>query len=1858
MEQYIIINYIYIFCIIRYKQKSILLTNSRDNNINAELYYDLYISDLYISDLYISDLYILDLYILDLYISDLYILDLYILDLYISDLYILDLYILDCIYIMTYYNPILSELKLKISYVPSDTHLEESLEMTLDNSLLSIGKNTIEITDTPIKDKLNNADPTLNIKPTLIAKYANNLVTTTDGNIFNNLITPVITFSTEFVTSLTYGSNYVFYPAIISNNSPLQSITYSIINSSTLNTPVASIISGATTTHPVIQINSSGTFQIQAKCNESSDGYKGVTQISNLITISKKYPVINFLPNNFPLLINYNNDPILFPISAPLATLTYNTGQTITYSIVDIDSVTPSTIATISFDGSYLVKNSVGSFRILASVSSNTNYDLLNVPSEIITIQKSTPVITKFPTIPSSFAYGTVFTIPSDILYAITTSNTDTPGPAISYSSSDSSVATISEGMTITIKGLGEFQITVTIGVTPNYNQAIYTLLSTYTSVKATPVIRQYPQINLIAPVTEYTLVYGQSYTINPDPSQISTITSNTDTSPSPNISYTSSDETVATISGSNVTIVGIGYFQILTTVGSTKNYNQILQSPSPQIYYTIQAIPTINSFPTTTLSAQKWVYGQSYSEIIPIANNIPTTNTDTNTTVISYSTSDATIATISGNTITITGVGNFQILVSISNTTNFSAITYNYPTINTYYTSIQATPTITFPSNFETSSIYGSTYIFVPAIISNNNPSQVIQYSSSDSRIATLNYNPESIYPSVVIHSVGTFQIIASCYASTNGFYSAAFKSSPVITISEGYPNITFNTNILSNEYNYNSTYTYTFSETYPIASITNNTGQTLTYSAVNTDGSSPSTVASISSNGTSLTTISVGSFKLLVTAAATLNYGEMSMLSQTITIVSITPTVITFPTLPSSFIYGNTYTIPSTITTTNTDTQSVNFVYSTSQTSIATISGNTITIVGVGNFQISVTIGATANYNQATYPFPSTYTSIQATPTITFPSNFETSSIYGSSYIFVPAIISNNDPSQVIRYSSSDTMVATLNYNPESIYPSVVIHSIGTFQIIASCYASTNGFYSAAFKSSPVITISEGYPNITFNTNILSNEYNYNSTYTYTFSETYPIASITNNTGQTLTYSAVNTDGSSPSTVASISSNGTSLTTISVGSFKLLVTAAATLNYGEMSMLSQTITIVSITPTVITFPTLPSSFIYGNTYTIPSTITTTNTDTQSVNFVYSTSQTSIATISGNTITIVGVGNFQISVTIGATANYNQATYPFPSTYTSIQATPTISPFPSNFGSTWVVGGTYNLSSVVSPYVDLSNQVTYTIINPTSYISGGTAQNDNLATINNLGTQITIYEQGWFQIQANLAATTNFTSALPVMSNLITITVADPVLSPDFISMVNNFVYGETYTLPANPTTINTDINTAPIIIYTIINQPYPYTGATGNIYGSQFIPTSVGSISIGISITQTLNFNAANLVVSGNISQATQTIVLNSSWISNNIYSMIGSQFECYQFVSQSLSNNPNPSYSYTVVQSETINGSYYPSNFGYYPVATINSDYTITCVSPGSFYLNITAAATTNFSQTTISTPIIYVSIVPEVIIFNNPQTFPPSASTSGEVGMAINIPTTNQYPFGFENYSALTITNGGNGATFTLNSQTTPTYSSVTEGGYMVFFDPESQGQLSVALTPVQSRGYIEYVAINGIASGMSSGQQITFTFSGNGNTSVAVGAAAGPNTLTINWNPGSLDLTQGFVYGSYFTLGTSPSPNSGITQSLPNGNGVTVSTLNSGGITGYYIVPWAGYNTSSITGGIVSYIGQQNLPYYSYVTQAWGVWSYDSSTGMYPPTTSQTINGITYYYYVGIPQMANPLQFVNYYQLYG
>ena len=715
-------------------------------------------------------------------------------------------------------------------------------------------------------------------------------------------------------------------------------------------------------------------------------------------------------------------------------------------------SNTGSAVATITSGANTQNPNiviiSVGNFAIVAVASSDTNYTTATITSDSIIVYSDIPNIEFSPTITSESPYTYQFANSYEYTggAASITNNTGqtliysivTAGSTIN-SITPSTIATIDPtGCFLYTKMCGSFMICATADISSHGDFGSNTALSgILTITQATPTILQYPQIVLNPPVTSSTLVYGQKYTITPNTYQISTITSNTDTNPHPNINYISSDETIATISGTTVKIVGIGYFQILVTVSPTTNYNQILRSPSPQIYDTIQAIPAITSFPTAALSSQVWVYGQQYPGIIPTPSSIPTTNTDINPAPnISYSTSDTTIATISGNTITTVGVGNFQILVTIGATINFSAMTYTYPSLTTYYQTLPATPTITFPTNFNPSGRYGSTYVFVPPVLSNNDPSQSLTYSiyPTNSTVATINYAQSSTSPSFVMNSVGSFQIQASCAVSTNGFYSFTNVLSPVITIAYEIPIIVFNAANFNSQYTCQPTTPYTFSAI-PIAFITNNTVQALTYSIVATDGVTPSNIATISSNGTSLTTNSVGNFQILATATANGDYGINNAASETITIISATPTITTFPTLSSPLIYGNTYTIPFTqappyiITTSNTDIPGPAITYSSTNTSVATISGSvtcssnsaissisgtTITIVGVGNFQISVTIGATANYISAGYTYPAStsyYTSIQAIPTVTFPSNFGSGWVVGGTYNLTSSVTTNAD-------------------------------------------------------------------------------------------------------------------------------------------------------------------------------------------------------------------------------------------------------------------------------------------------------------------------------------------------------------------------------------------------------------------------------------------------------------------------------------------------------------------------------------------------------------------------------------------------------------------------------------------------------------------------------------------------------------------------------------------------------------------------------------------------------------------------------------------------------------------------------
>jgi hypothetical protein len=135
--------------------------------------------------------------------------------------------------------------------------------------------------------------------------------------------------------------------------------------------------------------------------------------------------------------------------------------------------------------------------------------------------------------------------------------------------------------------------------------------------------------------------------------------------------------------------------------------------------------------------------------------------------------------------------------------------------------------------------------------------------------------------------------------------------------------------------------------------------------------------------------------------------------------------------------------------------------------------------------------------------------------------------------------------------------------------------------------------------------------------------------------------------------------------------------------------------------------------------------------------------------------------------------------------------------------------------------------------------------------------------------------------------------------------------------------------------------------------------------------------------------------------------------------------------------------------------------------------------------------------------------------------------------------------------------------------------------------------------------------------------MSTGQTLNFNFSGLPDNYTGLA----PSSLSITWvPPPGLDLSQGLILGSYYT----------IAPGLPPFNFTIPSdmTLNNG----YYIVGWSGYPASI------------NMPAY----QSWGVPTNNttyisnspliSNGNFYPPSPTTSSSGGVITFYQGIPKM--------------
>jgi hypothetical protein len=532
---------------------------------------------------------------------------------------------------------------------------------------------------------------------------------------------------------------------------------------------------------------------------------------------------------------------------------------------------------------------------------------------------------------------------------------------------------------------------------------------------------------------------------------------------------------------------------------------------------------------------------------------------------------------------------------------------------------------------------------------------------------------------------------------------------------------------------------------------SASSNSSGAITYSVVG----GPATVS-----GNTVTLSGAGSVTLQATQAASGSYAAATA-NTTFTVSAETPA------LAFSSIGNQTYgSAPFAISASSKSSGAITY---TVVSGPATVSGNLVTLTGSGTVVLQASQAASGSY--ASTSASTTFTIAPATTTLTF------APIANQTYGAAPFTISaTSNSSGAITYSV-EAGPATLSGN------TLTLTGAGTVVLEASQAAS--GAYAAATATTSftVATVTTG----------LSFVPVANQTYG---AEPFSIAATSNSNGA-ITFSTV----SGPATVS-----GHTVTLTGTGTVVLQAVQAVAGGYsGATATTSFT---VSAASSVLAFTPIPNQTYSGTILTSfgtgsgSNTLVVSATSNSPAKITYSV-VSGAAVVSGNMLTLTGAGTVTVEADQDATAGFAPA-----STRTSFnvaQATPVLvlpSIGPQTFGS----GAVVLAASSNSP-----GAITYTVVSGPAVLSG------NTLTLTGAGTVV---------LQATQAATSNFlgvaaTTSFPVAADVTGLTLGNI----------------PTQTFGSGPLTLSATSNSPAPITFSVIAGAAAVTGnslalnGTGNV-------------------------------------------------------------------------------------------------------------------------------------------------------------------------------------------------------------------------------------------------------------------------------------------------------------------------------------------------------------------------------------------------------------------------------------------
>ncbi|PSL42900.1 gliding motility-associated-like protein [Chitinophaga niastensis] len=1046
-------------------------------------------------------------------------------------------------------------------------------------------------------------------------------------------------------------------------------------------------------------------------------------------------------------------------------------------SVVSGTATINTTAVSNSAPGTYPITVSAGNL-------SAANY-LFSFVNGSINITQATQTITFAPL--SGKTYGNA---------PVTLNATSDAGLPVTYTVT-SGPATIS-GNTLTITGTGNVTVTATQPGDANYNAA-------------TPVSNSF----LVAPATltvkadDQQKVYGAN-----NPALTYTITGFVNSDNSSVVSGTPVLNTIA----DNSSVVGNYPITVTTGTLNAANYTFTTANGTLTVGLAAQTI-TFPAISNKTYGDAAFALNATSSSALPVTYSVVSGP-----------------ATISGNTVTITGTGSVTIAADQAGNSNYSAAPQSTQTFsinkatltitanNKTKAYLQANPTLDYTItgfvNADNSSVVSGTATINTTAVSNSAPG-TYPITVSAGNLSAANYSFSFVNGSISITQAAQTITFAPLSGKTYGNAPVTLNATsdaglPVTyTVTSGPATISGNTLTITGAGNLTVTATQPGDANYNAATPVSNSflvapatltvkaddlqkiyganNPALTYTItgfVNSDNSSVvsgTPVLNTIANNSSI----VGNYPITVTTG-TLNAANYTFTTANGTLtVGLAAQTITFPAI-SNKTYGD-----AAFALNATSNSALPVTYSV-VSGPATISGNTVTITGTGSVTIAADQAGNSNHSAAPQ---STQTFSVNKATLTVTANNKTKVYLQANPTLDYTIIGfvNADNNSVVSGTATINTTAAINSAP------------GTYPITVSAGNLSAANYSFSFVNGS-ISITQAVQTITFAP--LSGK---------TYGNAPFALNATSDAGLPVTYTVT----SGPATIS-----GNTLTITGAGNVTVTATQPGDANYNAATPVSNAFLVA---PATLTVKADDLQKIYGAnnpalTYTITGFV---NSDNSSV-----VSGTPVLNTIANNSSIVG--NYPITVTTGT---LNAANY----TFTTVNGTLTVALTAQTITFPAISNKTYGDAAFALNATSNSGlPVTYSVVSGPATISG------NTVTITGAGSVTIAADQAG---NSNYSAAPQSTQTFSVNKATLTVTANNKTkvylqANPTLDYTITGFVNADNSSVVSGTAAINTTAvsNSVPAI--------YPITVSAGNLNAANYSFSFVnGSISI-TQAAQTITF------------------------------------------------------------------------------------------------------------------------------------------------------------------------------------------------------------------------------------------------------------------------------------------------------------------------------------------------------------------------------------------------------------------